>query len=48
VKKPIQQQLAQLKNETKYAFSKGKINEKHYDLLNEDISKLDGKEQSIS
>ena len=26
------------------AFSKGKINEKHYDLLNKAISKLDSKE----
>jgi YVTN family beta-propeller protein len=43
-KKPIQEQVAQIRNEIKYAFSKGKINEKHYALLNEDISKLDGKE----
>lgn len=44
VKKPIQQQLAQIRNEIKYAFSKGKINEKHYALLNKDISKLDSKQ----
>jgi hypothetical protein len=44
VKKPIQDQLAQIRNEIKYSFSKGKLNEKHYALLNEDISKLDSKE----
>jgi hypothetical protein len=42
----MQEQLAQFRNEIKYAFSKGKINEKHYTLLNEDISKLDGKESN--
>jgi hypothetical protein len=36
--------LAQIRNEVELAFSKGKINEKHYALLNADISKLDGKE----
>jgi hypothetical protein len=36
--------LTKIRNEIKYAFSKGNINEKHYALLNEDISKLDGKE----
>jgi YVTN family beta-propeller protein len=44
VKKPIQQQLAQIRDEVELAFSKGKINEKHYDLLNKAISKLDSKE----
>jgi YVTN family beta-propeller protein len=48
VKKPIQEQLAQIRNEIKYAFSKGKLNEKHYVLLNEDILKLDGKESDNS
>jgi hypothetical protein len=46
VRKPTQQQLAQIKNEIKYAFSKGKINEKHYAMLNEDISNLDGKDNA--
>jgi aminoglycoside phosphotransferase family enzyme len=46
VRKPIQEQLAQTKNEIKYAFSKGKINKKHYAMLNEDISNLDGKENA--
>jgi hypothetical protein len=34
-----------MKNEIEYAYSEGKINEKHYDLLNKAISKLDGKER---
>jgi hypothetical protein len=46
VKKPIQEQLAQIRNEIELAFSKGKINEKHYDLLNKVISKLDIKESN--
>ena len=44
VSKPAQEQLTQMRNEVELAFSKGKINEKHYDLLNKAISKLDGKE----
>jgi hypothetical protein len=44
VKKPIQQQLAQIRDEAELAFSKGKINEKHYDLLNKAVLKLDRKE----
>lgn len=43
--KTIEEQLAQIRNELEYAYSEGKINEKHYALLNEDISKLDGKER---
>ena len=45
---PIQEQMAQIRNEVELAFSKGKLNEKHYILLNEDISKLDGKETDTS
>jgi YVTN family beta-propeller protein len=48
VKKPIQQQLAQIRNEVELAFSKGKINEMHYDLLNKAISNLDSKERESS
>jgi hypothetical protein len=40
--------VAQIKNEIKYACSKGKLNDKHYALLNEDISKLDGKERDTT
>lgn len=44
VRKPIQEhQLSQIRNEIEYAFSKGKIDEKHYDLLTKAISNLDGK-----
>ena len=43
-KKPFQEQLAQVRSEVELAFSKGKINEKHYDLLKNAIPKLDGKE----
>jgi hypothetical protein len=31
------EQLAQLRKEIKYAYSEGKINDKHYDLLNKDF-----------
>jgi YVTN family beta-propeller protein len=48
VKKPIQEQLTQVRSEVELAFSKGKIIEKHYDLLNKAISKLDGKEENTS
>jgi hypothetical protein len=44
VKKPIEQQLSQLRDEVELAFSKGKITDKHFDLLSKAISKLDGKE----
>ncbi len=44
IKKSTQEQLAQIRKEIKYAYSKGKINEKHYDLLNKDISDLEIKE----
>jgi YVTN family beta-propeller protein len=43
-KKTIQEQLTQVRSEVELAFSKGKINDKHYDLLDKAISKLDGKE----
>ena len=39
-----QQQLTQIKNDVDYAYSEGKLNEKHYVLLDKAISKLDGKE----
>jgi YVTN family beta-propeller protein len=42
-KKATQEQLAQIRSDVKYAYSEGKINEKHYDLLNEDISNLGSK-----
>ncbi len=45
VKKPMQEQLAQIRNEVEYAFSMGKINEKHYDLLIKIIANLDSKER---
>jgi len=31
------EQLAQLRKEIKYVYSEGKINDKHYDLLNKDF-----------
>ena len=40
----MQEQLAQIRNEVEYAFSMGKINEKHYDLLIKIIANLDSKE----
>jgi YVTN family beta-propeller protein len=43
-KKAIQEQIVQIRNEVELAYSKGKINEKHYDLLNKAISKQDGKD----
>ena len=45
VKKPMQEQLAQIRNEVEYAFSMGKINEKHYDLLIKIIANLDSNER---
>ena len=45
IKRHTQEQLAQLRNDVEYAYSEGKINEKHYDLLNKAILKLDGKEK---
>jgi YVTN family beta-propeller protein len=45
VKKSMQEQLAQIRNEVEYAFSMGKINEKHYDLLIKIIANLDSKER---
>jgi YVTN family beta-propeller protein len=36
-------QLAKIKQDVKYAYSEGKINDKHYDLLNKDILDLDDK-----
>jgi hypothetical protein len=38
--------LAQIKDEIEYAYSKGKVTEKHYDLLNKAISNLDKKENA--
>jgi hypothetical protein len=43
VKKPIQERLAQIRNEVEYAYSEGKINEKHYELLSKAISNLESK-----
>jgi hypothetical protein len=37
-KKTTEEQLAQIRNELEYAYSEGKINEKHYNLLNKKIS----------
>jgi YVTN family beta-propeller protein len=48
VKKSIQEQLAQIRNKVEDAYSKGKINEKHYDLLTKAISNLDSKERDTS
>lgn len=36
-KKSAQEQLTQLRNEVKQAYSEGKINDKHYELLSKDI-----------
>jgi YVTN family beta-propeller protein len=47
-KKTIHEQLAQIKNEVEYAYSEGKINEKHYDLLTKAILNLDSKERDTS
>ncbi|HKG86890.1 MAG TPA: hypothetical protein VKA95_01085 [Nitrososphaeraceae archaeon] len=38
------QQLNKIRNDLEYAYSEGKISEKHYDLLNKAISNLDGKQ----
>ena len=45
INKPKQEQVAQIKDEVELAFSKGKINEKHYDLLIKAISNVERKEQ---
>jgi hypothetical protein len=42
-KKPTEEQLSLLKSEIKNAFSEGKLNEKHYDLLSKDILDLESK-----
>jgi YVTN family beta-propeller protein len=42
--KTTREQLDKIRNEVEYAYSKGKINDKHYDLLNKAISKLESKE----
>jgi DNA-binding beta-propeller fold protein YncE len=44
IKKPRQEQLVEIRNDIEYAYSEGKINEKHYDLLTKAISNLDSKE----
>jgi YVTN family beta-propeller protein len=43
--KATQKQLSQIRNEVENAYSKGKISEKHYDLLNKAISNLESKEE---
>jgi YVTN family beta-propeller protein len=45
-KEPLPEQLAQIRNEVELAFSKGKITDKHFDLLNKAITKLDSKGSS--
>jgi YVTN family beta-propeller protein len=45
-KKSAQEQLTQLRNEVKQAYSEGKINDKHYELLSRDILDLESKEKS--
>ncbi|HEX5978339.1 MAG TPA: hypothetical protein VFY68_13735 [Nitrososphaeraceae archaeon] len=47
IEEPRQEQLAQIKNELEYAYSEGKINDKHYDLLNRIFSNL-GSEDDIA
>ncbi len=42
-----EEQLAQIRNDVKYAYSEGKINQKHYDLLNEDVLELDNKNKEV-
>jgi YVTN family beta-propeller protein len=44
-KKIVGEQLAQIRNDVKSAYSEGKINEKHYDLLSKDILELNGKDR---
>jgi YVTN family beta-propeller protein len=44
--KSKEEQVAQLRNEVEYAYSKGKINEKHYDLLSKAISKLNSSKEN--
>jgi YVTN family beta-propeller protein len=44
-KKSTQEQITDIKNEVEYAYSKGKINEKHYDLLNKVIANLDSSKE---
>jgi len=43
-----QEQLNKIKTDLEYAYSEGKINDKHYDLLNRAISNLDSKENDTS
>jgi hypothetical protein len=44
--KSKEEQVAQLRNEVEYAYSKGKINEKHYGLLSKAISKLNSSKEN--
>jgi hypothetical protein len=44
IKRNTQEQLAQIQNDIEYAYSEGKINEKHYDLLTKAISTLNSKD----
>jgi YVTN family beta-propeller protein len=43
--KATQEQLSEIRNEVENAYSKGKISETHYDLLNKAISNLESKEE---
>ena len=43
--KTTEEQLAQIRDEVEYAYSEGKINDKHYTLLNKAISNLDSKSE---
>jgi YVTN family beta-propeller protein len=45
--KATQEQLAQIRNDVAYAYSEGKINEKHYVLLTKAIPNLNGKNDDI-
>lgn len=47
-KKALQEQLAPIKNEVQLAYSDGKINDEHYDLLNKAISNLDNEQRDAS
>jgi YVTN family beta-propeller protein len=44
-RKSTEEQLAQIRNDVKTAYSEGKMNEKHYDLLNKDILELNSKDR---
>jgi hypothetical protein len=44
-KETTEEQLNKIKTDLEYAYSEGKINEKHYDLLSKAISNLETKER---